>query len=166
MCSWTALNVSERVMDHFIHPSTLVRCVYKSQHSVIQQNIPDNTRTFIVLPFLIGVLQPHLNSITSLTLSLLFSWPFSQAGLALAAGLTGIYYGNSAMLSECVGRSHFIHTWTLARVTSIRSCTVYTSFFFQKQSYSSLQVCSGVYPPTTFRTVSFSFKQIRYIVWL
>lgn len=38
-------------MDHFIHPSTLVRCVYKSQHRVIQQNIPDNTRTFIGLPF-------------------------------------------------------------------------------------------------------------------
>lgn len=51
-------------MDHFIHPSTLVRCVYKSQQSVIQQNIPDNTRTFIVLPFLIGVLQPRLNTNT------------------------------------------------------------------------------------------------------
>lgn len=50
-CSWTALNVSESVMDHFTHPSALVRCVYKSRHSVIQQNIPDNTRTFIALPF-------------------------------------------------------------------------------------------------------------------
>lgn len=77
-------------MDHFIHPSTLVRCVYKSQHSVIQQNIPDNTRTFIVLPFLIGVLQPRLNSITSLTL------PFRTLFLAEVAGLAEVYDHHSA----------------------------------------------------------------------
>lgn len=68
-------------MDHFIHPSTLLRCVYKSRHRVIQQNIPDNTRTFIGLPFLIGALQPTLNGITSLTLSLLCLGPLSQAAL-------------------------------------------------------------------------------------
>lgn len=73
-------------MDHFIHPSALVRCVYKSQHRVTQQNIPDNTRTFIGLPFLIGALHPALNGITSLTLSLLPSGPLSQAALPRRAG--------------------------------------------------------------------------------
>lgn len=118
-------------MDHFIHPSTLVRYVYKSQARVIQQNIPDNTRTFIGLPFLIGVLQPRLNRITSLTLSLLSHF---SSWLGHGCKFSCDY---SAMGRRCVCRFHCTpHPGP--NLTSIcLYLMLWEPFFHQKQSHWS-----------------------------
>ena len=153
MCSWTALNVSERVMDHFIHPSTLVRYVYKSQPRVIQQNIPDNTRTFIGLPFLIGVLQPRLNRITSLTLSLLIHF---SSGLGHGCKLSCDY---SAMGSGCVCRFHC----TPHPAPNLTSICLYLMLweplsFIKSKATDPSMVCSWVQPVISFQTGSFGFQ--------
>lgn len=74
-----------------------------TNHSLVSSNrtFPtNNTRTFTGLPFLIGVLQPCLNRITSLTLSLLIHF---SSGLGHGCKFS---YDYSAMGRGCVCRFH------------------------------------------------------------
>ena len=138
-------------MDHFIHPSTLVRYVYKSQPRVIQQNIPDNTRTFIGLPFLIGVLQPCLNRIT-LTLWLLSHF---SSWLGHSCKFSCDY---SAMGRRCVCRFHC----TPHPGPNLTSICLYSMLknlsFIKSKATDPAMVCSSVQPLITFQTGNFGFQ--------